>query len=125
MKRKDALVREDVIDFVMSCWDEEAGKNVNEIGKYLPSTKRYLTVTFIWGSVFCRWIWRTSGSRRAYTGYAQCYPDFGDLRCVGPVEHTSSDIMYVLSLHIIISSLLMYSGPSYSLSSKPFWFIFR
>ena len=25
MNRKDALGREEMIDFVMSCWDEEAG----------------------------------------------------------------------------------------------------
>lgn len=29
MKHKDALNREEVIDFVMSCWDEEAGLSLH------------------------------------------------------------------------------------------------
>lgn len=32
MKRKDALDREEMIDFVMSCWDDEAGLYTERLG---------------------------------------------------------------------------------------------
>lgn len=32
MKRKDALDREEMVDFVMSCWDDEAGLYTERLG---------------------------------------------------------------------------------------------
>lgn len=70
MKQKDALSREEMIDFVMSCWDDEAG-----LSPLCSSRSRTEHAH--------RRIRRASGPRRTHTSYAECDSDIVHARCHG------------------------------------------
>ena len=70
MKHKDALHREEMVDFVMSCWDDEAGK-YGSCSTEVVSQDMY------------RRIRGTPGTRCAHTRHTQRNTDSYYPRCTG------------------------------------------
>ena len=68
MKNKDALNREEMIDFVMSCWDDQAGAHTSRSVTYSPT-------------IGGRRIWCKPGSRCSYPRNIECHTNTGNLRC--------------------------------------------
>jgi prenyltransferase beta subunit len=68
MNNKDVLDKEEVVNFVMSCWDEETGLSYSfplSRLSHLPSLSRRF--------------WESSGSRRPSVAHIECHSDFGHL----------------------------------------------
>lgn len=91
MKHKDALDREEMIAFVMSCWDDEAG----------PSTPRFSSLKRTMAHIYdrYRWVRCTSTARRAPPAHAQRDTDPHNPGCAGPHRHQSRHEVSVRSLH--------------------------
>lgn len=70
LNRPEALNREDMIKYVLSCWDEEAGKS----DSFCPDMSG--------SSLGVRGVWCTSSTRWSYSGDTVGNSDSGYTRCV-------------------------------------------
>lgn len=103
MGHQDALDREEMIEFVMSCWDEEAGQLSS------PHTALHLT------SRPCRRIRRTSGPRRTPALDTECDPDPHHPRCPRQSRHRScGQVCAALSFPDCFHSLALQSSCRYN-----------
>ncbi len=101
MKDKDALNREEMIDFVMSCWDEKTGQSfcMEPIQIDDADIQRI------------RWFQSASRSRRTSTPYTECHPDLDYAGRTRPSGYPSSSQVYVSKAgERLLSSTSRYSS---------------
>lgn len=114
MKHKDALDREEMIEFVMSCWDEEAGR----FRLKLCAASVLTFATF--APTIDRSIRRTSIPRRPSPCYAQCNTNPPHPRCHGSCRR-GSRYKVCACLAIIRSSRfdLLHHQSSFRCNNRP------
>ena len=110
MKHKEALDAEETIEYVMSCWDDEAGahESPNTISSHpsLPRAKPPLTSRLEKKRSF----WRAPGPRRAHPIHAKRHPSPSDARSPPAHERATHSRLYAASLYIYMPFDLRMDG---------------